>query len=416
VLQCYGFKVDCLEAGEDVGGIWNIERGGGGYRSLYANTHISAMRYDDFPFPEGTADFPTAGCMVDYFRGYADHNALWPHLQFGRRVQAVEPGGEQDWRVTLADGEQRHYRAVVLATGQYVAPRRPHDQVPGNFEGDHLYVMDYLDPQTPLPLAGKRVLVVGLGTSAAEVAAELSRSRDDQGQDTTVIVAARSGRWVIPKAFGGGAGARLPHPSDPLTGLLRWLPAPARTALMRRVMGRMIRDQFQKLGGAEGLGVPEPSREPWQERPTLSTEFVQALQDGLIDVRGGIERFEGRRVLFQDGTEAEVDAILYGTGYERAFPYLSREVLGSDDKDIALYQRVMVPGHPGLFALGCLPVMCALWPLAEQQSHWVARLLRGDFRVPSVAAQRRKAVTLREAMPVMCNAYVAELRRQAGGF
>ena len=43
VLSEYGFEYDCLEAADDVGGIWNIERGGGGYRSLYSNTHINAM-------------------------------------------------------------------------------------------------------------------------------------------------------------------------------------------------------------------------------------------------------------------------------------------------------------------------------------------------------------------------------------
>ncbi len=417
VLLGYGFDVDCLEAHDSVGGIWNIERGGGGYRSLYANTHINAMRYADFPFPEGADDFPTAERMVEYFRDYADHNKLWPHLKFGHRVTQVEPGADQDWQITLGDGEVRRYRSVLLATGQYASPRRAHDEVPGAFDGNHLYVRDYLDSQTPLPLAGKRVLVVGLGTSAAEVAAELSLSSDSAGHATTVIVAARSGRWVIPKAFTTGTGGRgLPHPSEPLPCSLRWLPAPARTAVMRRAMGKMIRGQFEQLGGARGLGVPEPTREPWEERPTLSTEFVKALKNGSIDVRSGIERFDGRRVRFTDGSMTEVDMIVYGTGYERAFPYLSREVLGGDEKDIALYQRVMVPGHPGLFALGCLPVMCALWPMAEQQSHWVARLLRGDFRLPSVATQRRKAVVLREVRPVMCNAYVEELRRQAGRF
>lgn len=168
------------------------------------------------------------------------------------------------------------------------------------------------------------------------------------------------------------------------------------------------------MGGAEGLGLPEPSIEPWEDRPTLSVDFVPALKAGRIDVRSGIKRFDGSTVHFEDGSEAEADVILYATGYELGFPYLSREVLGCDAPDLALYQRIAHPEQEGLFFVGCCRVMCSLWPLAEQQSRWIARALSGGFKIPGPRKRASKAVPLSTTLPVMCNAYVDGLRGEAG--
>ena len=107
--------------------------------------------------------------------------------------------------------------------------------------------------------------------------------------------------------------------------------------------------------------------------------------------------------------------MIYATGYRAHLPFIDESILGTTAHELSLYQRIAHPEHPGLFFVGYCPVMCPLWPVAEQQSRWVARLLSGSFRLPSKAKQCSKAVHLSNSLPIICHFYVDNLRRQAGG-
>ena len=100
-LAEYGLDFECLESSDELGGIWNIERGGGGYRSLKTNTSTGGMSYSDFPFPGGMPTYPNAQQMVDYFQRYADHFQLGDHL--GLKAFPASPGVRID-NHTTADG------------------------------------------------------------------------------------------------------------------------------------------------------------------------------------------------------------------------------------------------------------------------------------------------------------------------
>jgi hypothetical protein len=54
-------------------------------------------------------------------------------------------------------------------------------------------------------------------------------------------------------------------------------------------------------------------------------------------------------------------------------------------------------------------------PLAEQQSRWIARLLAGSFALPGREERVQGAVRLASALPIMCDAYVEDLRKEARG-
>jgi len=147
----------------------------------------------------------------------------------------------------------------------------------------------------------------------------------------------------------------------------------------------------------------------------MSIGLIPALQAGRIGVRPGIRSFDGSTIRFVDGSQTDADVIVYATGYWLDFPYFDRKTLGCDAPDLSLYQRVAHPAYEDLFFLGCCRVMCSMWPLAEQQSRWVARLLSGAFSLPSRRRRERKAVPLTSSLPVMCGFYVESLRREAGG-
>jgi len=413
----FGIDYECLEASDDVGGIWNVERGpGGGYRSLQTNTSTGGMSYSDFPFGDDYPAYPNAAEMVGYFRSYAERFDLERRIRYGQRVERARPMEGGGWRLELGDGEAREYEALVVASGQYNHPRRPHDQVPGSFSGQALHVYDYLDAATPVDCRARRVIVVGLGSSAAELAAELCDPASAVGCASQVILSARSGRWVVPKIIDGvPLDAMSPHPAARPPATMRLLPGETGAWALRRAMAAVLRSHTRKHGGATALGLPEPEIEPWEDRPTMSIDFIPALQAGRIDVRPGIRSFDGKTVHFDDGTRTEADVIVYATGYELHFPFLEADTLGCEAADLALYQRISHSVHDDLFFLGCCRVMCSLWPLAEQQGRWVARLMTGAFELPSARVRAREAVALRASLPVMCNFYIESLRKQAHG-
>jgi cation diffusion facilitator CzcD-associated flavoprotein CzcO len=414
VLSDYGLNYSCFEAGSEVGGTWNIEGGGGGYRSLQTNTSRPGMSYVGFPFQEGNDSYATAQQMVQYFRSYAEHFRLGDSIRFGSRVRRASPLSSGGWQIELENGEIGAYTSVVVASGQYAAPQLPHDSFEGEFSGEVMHVSHYLDPMAPLDLRGKRVMVVGLGSSAAEVAAELCNREATSECAGQVILSARSGRWVLPKMIDGvPLDARSLQSSARLPALLRALPSSLALWVMRRTMASFMRNQTTKLGGAEALGLPQPAIQPWEDRPTVSIDFIPALQARRIDVRPGIRRFEGSTVHFRDGTCTEVDAIIYATGYELSFPFLDWDTLACEAPELKLYQRISHPDHDRLFFVGCCRAMCSLWPLAEQQTHWIANLLAGSFQLPGKRKRAIRAVPLSDSLPVMCNHYVEGLRREA---
>jgi hypothetical protein len=190
-----------------------------------AYTSTGSMSFADFPFEPGGPTYPNARQMLQYFQRYADHFRVCEHIHFGSRVIGALPLADGSWTLELANGQVREYSSVVVATGQYTSPRRPHAAIPGHFSGEHLHVFDYLDATMPIDLRDKRVIVVGVGSSAAELTAELCNPEAPAGCASQLILSARSGRWVLPKLRGGKPlDARSPHPAARLPALLRALP------------------------------------------------------------------------------------------------------------------------------------------------------------------------------------------------
>ena len=90
-LKEFGLEFECLEASEQVGGVWNIENGGSGYRSLHTNTSTDNMTLSGFPFDADIPTHPSASQMVDYFSAYAQHFNLLENVSFGVRVEKSNP-------------------------------------------------------------------------------------------------------------------------------------------------------------------------------------------------------------------------------------------------------------------------------------------------------------------------------------
>jgi Flavin-binding monooxygenase-like len=162
------------------------------------------------------------------------------------------------------------------------------------------------------------------------------------------------------------------------------LPLPVR----RVVAGASLR---LARGTIRGYGLPEPDHRLYAAHPTLSSRLLTALRAGQVQVKPRIERFDGDRVRFVDGTQVEADVVVLCTGYQVSFPFLGAGL--APGPDLPLFRRVVDPTVPGLFYIGLLQPQGSVFPLAERQAVWVAELVTGRARLPG-AERMRAAVSV----------------------
>jgi dimethylaniline monooxygenase (N-oxide forming) len=368
VLKARGIPFDCYEKGSRVGGNWRFMNDNGmssAYRSLHINTSRGLMAYATYPMPGDYPDYPNHEQIAAYFDSYVDHFGFRDDIRFGTEVTRVEPAGEA-WDVTLDDGTTHRYDAVLVANGHHWDARWPDPPFPGEFGGRQLHAHDYKDPDG---MEGRNVLVLGIGNSATDIAVETSRVSN------MTFLAMRRGAHVIPKYLKG-------RPTDELgSELTSRLPL----ALQRSMYARFLKTA---QGEMESYGLPRPDHKLLEAHPTISSDLLPRIGHGRIKVRPNIERLEGDRVRFTDGSTEPVDVIIYCTGYKISFPFLGPEVISAEDNRIPLYRRVVAPDHPGLYFIGLIQPLGAIMPIAELQSEWVADILEGKVDLPSPEAMR----------------------------
>jgi hypothetical protein len=375
VLHARGIPYDCFEVGSEIGGNWrylNDNQMSSAYRSLHINTSRKVMEYASYPMPEDLPDYPHHTQIAAYFDSYVDHFGFRETITFRTEVTRVEPA-DPGWMVTTRHrdtGETRtaRYRAVLVANGHHWDPRYPEPPFPGPFNGEQTHSHHY---QVPDPYAGRRVLVVGIGNSATDIAVETS------GPSERTFLSMRRGAHVIPKYFFGQPFDRLAK--TPLARAPLWFQRLTLRALLRVAQGRMT-----------DYGLPEPDHKVLSAHPTISSDLLNRLGHGDITVKANVERLDGDAVQFADGTVERIDAIIYCTGYKISFPFLDPEIIAARDNEIALFHRVVDPDHAGLFFIGLVQPLGAIMPLAEAQSEWVADLLEGRARLPPVEEARRE--------------------------
>jgi flavin-binding monooxygenase-like protein len=366
---------DCFEKSDKVGGNWVFGNRNGmssSYSTLHINTSRKRMEYADYPMPPSYPDFPRHDQIARYFDDYVEHFGLRERITFNTGVEQARPREDGVWEVTLegegaAGGgrEVRHYDALLVANGHHWLPRWPEPPISGSFDGEQIHAHDYKEPSQ---LAGRRVVVVGMGNSAMDIAVDASY----HALCTTLV--ARRGVHVVPKYVLGyplDAGVR---PSRlPFTWLLRGM------QLITRVT----------VGPMDRYGLPLPDHRLGQAHPTVSSRILDRLAHGAITVKPEIAELAGERVRYADGSEEQADLIVYCTGYRISFPFLDERLVAAPENRLVLYKRVFSPAHSGLYFIGFIQPWGAIMPIAEVQSRLVAGHLTGEYALPSRAEMER---------------------------
>src|SRR5262249_10140603 len=154
------------------------------------------MQFSDFPMPADYPDYAGHEQVARYFESYAEAFRLKQHVRFRTEVARVEKTSH-GYLLQTRDGSSQAFRAVIVANGHHWDPAYPEPPIAGRFDGISLHSHDYVSPSEPHALAGKRVVVVGIGNSAVDIASELATA------NARVQLSVRRGAWVLPKhAFG----------------------------------------------------------------------------------------------------------------------------------------------------------------------------------------------------------------------
>ncbi len=364
VLAQRDIPFDCFDKGDRVGGNWVFGNKNGmssAYRSLHINTSRERMEYSDFPMPKHYPDFPHHTQVAEYFDAYVDHFGFRDQITFNTGVERAERAVDGTWSVSLDSGETRRYDALVVANGHHWDPRWPEPPFPGEFSGEVMHAHHYVDAE---PFRGKRVLVLGMGNSAMDIAVESSYSADK------TFLAARRGAWIIPKYI-------LGRPMDQQMTDAR-IPFAVKQMLAKRMLLTMV-------GPPERYGLPKPDHDLFHAHPTVSGEILMRVAHGAVTPKANISELMGDSVKFADGSVEAVDVIVYCTGYKVTFPFFDPDFISAPDNDLPLFRRVFKPGIDNVFFLGLLQPIGAIMPLAEVQSEWMAEYLLGEYALPSTA-------------------------------
>jgi cation diffusion facilitator CzcD-associated flavoprotein CzcO len=268
-LADYGIPFTIYEASDNIGGNWYFNNPNGMsacYKSLHIDTSKYRLAFEDYPVPADWPDYPHHAQLLQYFHDYVDHFDLRQHIRFNTRVEKAVRGDAGGWTLTLSDGEVARFDAVAVANGHHWAARIP--EYPGHFTGEQIHSHNYRSPFAPIDCIGKRVLVVGMGNSAMDIASELSqRPIADK-----LFVSARSAVWVFPKYYQGQPLDKNPAPA--------WMPKSVRQWLGGRMVKKLV-------GKMSDYGLPEPEIGPFESHGTVSGEFLLRAGSGDLTMKPG---------------------------------------------------------------------------------------------------------------------------------
>jgi cation diffusion facilitator CzcD-associated flavoprotein CzcO len=382
VLHQKGIDFDCFEKGSKIGGNWLYNNDNGmssAYKSLHINTSKQMMAYSDFPMPDDYPDYPHHSLIYEYFENYVDHFGFRHKIAFNTEVQHVEKLPNGHYAVTTDQFGTRAYDALMVANGHHWSPRYP--EFKGEFSGDIIHSHYY---KTFDGYEDQRVLIVGIGNSAVDIACELTNV------SKRVAISTRSGAYIVPKYL---FGIPTDHISKPP---LAYAPLAVQRATL---LGAILIN----VGKQDNYGIPTPNRPILREHPTISQELPGKVGHGKITIKPNIKELNGYEVIFEDGSLEEFDKIIYATGYKINFPFFEPTFLEARNNEIDLYHKVVHPEHQNLFFIGLVQPLGAIMPLAEVQSEWVAKLLQGKCVLPDKRKMLRSIQLDRDEMRARYN-------------
>lgn len=417
-LREAGFHdVTIYEKAETLGGTWRDNR----YPGVTCDVPSHGYRYSFEPNPDWSRVCAPGAEILDYLKAVAKKYDIEPSIRFGEEVtRAIWQDGK--WHVDTTSGPQGAFDAIITAMGVLHHPAYP--DIPGHesFEGAAFHTARWRDN---LDLTGKRVGVIGTGSTATQITGALVP------KVAHYLLFQRTAQWIAPLMQG-------PIPEEQKA-LFR-----ARPELLESEYRRISDENNSKFAAAivganprayeklvqvcrdyleTSVRDPElrakltPNYAVGCKRLILSENFYGAIQQPNAElVTDPIARIEAKGIRTMDGRLHELDVIVYATGFDTHRLMRPMDVRGRGGRALEEawaegnqgYLAVTVPGFPNWFMIGGpnSPIGNFSWLLtAENQFGYALRLIerlaRGNVSeiAPKREAAERFNANVRAALP-----------------
>lgn len=348
-----------IERGQDVGGTWRDNQYPGA--ACDVPSHLYSFSFE--PNTEWSRKYPTQPELYSYLRGVADKHGLRPKIRFNANLESAEyDEAAQRWTVRTSSGVLTA-RIVVSGSGGLAEPKLP--DIPGveRFKGDRFHSSQW---NHEIDLTGKRVAVIGTGASAIQFVPEIAAKvgRLDLYQ--------RTPNWIIPRPDRAYSGIeKTLFKKLPITRLLHrsviyWghearvvglVLNPAFMALFQKIAERHIRKQ---VADPVLRAQVTPDYTIGCKRILISNDWYPAIARDNVDViSDGIREIKAHSVVTADGTEREIDVLIFATGFYATENPIADVIKGQHGQSLAeawvdgeeAFLGVQVKHFPNLFFL-----------------------------------------------------------------
>ncbi|MFE5998072.1 flavin-containing monooxygenase [Streptomyces sp. NPDC056454] len=330
-LRDRGVRAVVLEKADRVGASWR-----GHYDRLHLHTTRRWSALPGLKMPRAFGRWVGRDDVVRYLEKYTEHHEL--EVVTGVEVNRIDPAPDDsgDWQLTATGGRVLRGRAVVVATGFNHTPRVPRWPGRDTFTGELLHAAAY---RNPAPYADKDVLVVGIGNTGAEIAADLA-----EGGASRVRIAVRTAPHIVRRSTAG-------WPAQATGILVRRLPV----RLVDRAGRLMARIAVPDLS-AQGLPRPETglySRVREGAIPVQDVGLIDAVKTGKVVPVATVASFDKNAVVLADGARLTPDTVIAATGYTRALEPLLGHLDVLDARGRPVVHGARTPKQaPGLYFTG----------------------------------------------------------------
>jgi cation diffusion facilitator CzcD-associated flavoprotein CzcO len=359
-LRRLGIAATVCERGAGVGMSWR-----GHYDHLRLHTARRLSHLPGLAIPRRYGKWVHRDDLLRYLERYAAHHRI--SVRFGQPIQRIEraeshPGSlEAGWRVCSPEGDLTA-AAVVVATGRSRIAYLPTWPGLGSFRGRLVHAGQYRNPG---PYAGRAVLVVGAGNSAAEIAVALARAGAARVwmavRTPPNIVPWVSSRWQA----GGVLAARLPP------------------GLADRGLGALQRLALPDLSG---YGLPRPAaglftRAAREEViPLHDRGFTRAVRSGAVVPTAAVSAFNEHEVVLADGSRLAPEVVVAATGYRPGLEPLVGHLDLLDPRGLPIPRGAHTsPAAAGLYFVGYTNHLSGSLRYAGIEARQAARAIRNGL-------------------------------------
>ncbi|XP_066453360.1 flavin-containing monooxygenase 5-like isoform X2 [Eleutherodactylus coqui] len=391
-----GLEPTCFERSDDIGGLWRFkkepeETRASIYKSVIINTSKEMMCYSDYPMPEDFPNYMHNSKVLEYFYQYAEQFQLRKYIKLKTSVCSIKKRPDfattGQWDVTTEhEGKQETqvFDAILVCTGHHTSPNLQLQSFPGieNFKGQYFHSRDYKSPED---LKDKRVIVVGIGNTGADLAVEISAVAKH------VFLSTRKGVWLLNRVFDGGFPVDIAIFTRFYAVLQDAFPSLVNMLLEYKANSRANHENF-------GL---KPRHRFLSQHPTVSDDLPNRIISGRVRMKTNVKQFLERDVIFEDGTvEKDIDVVIFATGYRFFFSFFDESIIKVDKNRVPLYKMVFPPEveKSTVAFIGYVQPIGAIMPVSEIQARWATRVFKGLNKLPSKSEMKAEIAKRTEVM------------------